>query len=327
MVRVSGGLTDEGRICDEGASRMWPEKGAWTKLSDCISKSIIGNPQLPVLDGPLDRSRDGAEAVQSTKTVRARQFGSLRRVVKQASAVFFRVCYERRPKGWALLATPNRGTSSFLRTRRADLRRSGLAPQARDLSTFANLPPQRGEVEAHRLVFVGELSPLGGCADLQHWLSLAAEVDTKRVVDITWVGEGTLRPVLDSQPLSPNMRQRFVSVSGEADLVGLFSGVGILVIPPFAGADSVPVREAMAAGLLVACNTRDPMLRIMVVHGHSGWHFNPLQPALAVEVLHDILSATVDRLNEMRLVSRGMMLSSISETVTAGAPAVLAGVL
>jgi glycosyltransferase involved in cell wall biosynthesis len=205
--------------------------------------------------------------------------------------------------------------------------RAGASPhvvvsrQAWDPGIFADIPPHRGVAEAHRLVFSGELSPFGGPADLQFCAALWAEHHPEREIDITWVGDGDLRAVLDAQPLPANMRQRFTGPLSGPSLAGVFGECGLLVVPHLTGTHSPPLREAAAAGLPVIGSSRDRLVRNMLVQGQTGWLFDPLQPRSMFEILDYAMSVPVDDLNEMRVTAQAWARMPWPRRVHAAAPA------
>ena len=186
-------------------------------------------------------------------------------------------------------------------------------PQPWDPTFLSGITPFRPAGAAHRLVFVGELSPLVGTADLQSVAAQWAEGHPAREIEITWVGEGDFRAVLDAQPLPSNMRQRFVGPLSGAALAEVFYRSGLLVVPDFFGRRDAPLREAASAGLPILGSRRNGQMMNAVLHGETGWLFDPLVTGAIFDALDTAMETSVDDLNQMRLEARARFAAQPSE--------------
>ena len=168
------------------------------------------------------------------------------------------------------------------------------------LQVFMNCELTRTGPDAHRIVYVGELTPRGGAAEFLSSAIAWAEANPKAQVEIMWLGEGDLLGVLQAQPAPTNLSQTFARIPSSNGLATLLERCGILVIPGLTDLRHCWITEAMAAGLPVLGSLRDSHVHALVVQNESGWLFDPLREKEMSAALNAALTATPARLNEMR---------------------------
>ena len=171
-------------------------------------------------------------------------------------------------------------------------------------SCFARLPASRPATDAHRVVYAGQLSPSSGVADFLLCAAAWAERNPCRRLELCWVGEGSLRGVLMAQPLPANLVQEFTGALASPEVAERFGRSGLLVIPSLSYGWPPFLKEAMAAGLVVLGNSRNPAIRSLVVPGQTGWLFDPFSPMDMLHVLDAALTATPGQLDAMRGAAR-----------------------
>ncbi len=185
--------------------------------------------------------------------------------------------------------------------------------RAWDLGPFSKVELFRSGDEAHRFIFVGDLCPLAGSLDFQYCAATWAAKHPNSEIDVTWIGQGDLRAVLDAQPLPLNMKQRFMGPVRGAALADVFGECGLLVVPEWAAGvgngGNAPVREACVAGLPVLGSRRNRLVTSLVLPGETGWLFDPMEPRSMTDALESAMSLSVDRLNEMRVAARARALA------------------
>ncbi len=183
-----------------------------------------------------------------------------------------------------------------------------------DLDLFHACSRNRSGVEAHRIVYAGDLSPESGAADVLICLAAWAEQRPDRAVEIWWVGDGDLSGVLEAQPLPGNMSQRLLGRLDRQAMAEVFAQCGILVIPPLAEDTRPLVLAALAAGLVVLDSRRPLRGRHVIQDGALGWTFDPLDPDDMLRALDRALESSPDELDRMRDIGRAFAGSSAAES-------------
>ena len=165
---------------------------------------------------------------------------------------------------------------------------------------FMNCQLTRTDPDAHRIVYVGELTPRGGAAEFLSSAIAWAEANPDAQVEIMWLGEGDLLGVLQAQPAPANLSQTFARIPSSNGLAILFDRCGIFVMPGLTDLRHCWITEAMAAGLPVLGSVRDTHVGALVVQNENGWLFDPLREKEMSAALNAALIATPARLDEMR---------------------------
>ncbi|MFC0406627.1 glycosyltransferase [Roseomonas elaeocarpi] len=184
-----------------------------------------------------------------------------------------------------------------------------------DLEPFAMLPERRSGAAAHRVLYVGALTPRAGVADFLAFAAAWAERNRERRLELWWAGDGDLRAVLDAQPLPPNLEQSFLPAPTLEELPQLLSECGLLAVSGSSEELFDTVLRAMAGGLPVIGNLRSQMVREAVVPGETGWTFDPRAPGSAVLALDAALAEPEAALDRMRVAARARALSHNADRV------------
>jgi glycosyltransferase involved in cell wall biosynthesis len=173
-----------------------------------------------------------------------------------------------------------------------------------DHRAFMNCQLSRIDPDAHRIVYVGELTPCCGAVEFLSTAISWAEANPLVTVEIMWFGEGDILGVLQAQPAPSNMNQKFARIPSANRLATAFAQSGLLVVPNLAGVRHSWIAEAMSAGLPVLGSVCDAHVRAFVVHDENGWLFDPRRGQQMATALNAALTATPERLDEMREVAR-----------------------
>lgn len=155
------------------------------------------------------------------------------------------------------------------------------------------------EAVAHRILFVGDLTPEAGVADLLLCARIWAEQNPNRQIEIRWAGEGDLQKVLAAQPLPANLRQHFSPLPRCAELAGLLADSTILAQPSFTETVRDFTADGLAAGLPVLGTTRGAAAPVLVQDGETGWLFDPFLPNAMYRALNRALRTPASHLARM----------------------------
>lgn len=169
-----------------------------------------------------------------------------------------------------------------------------------DLESFFACRRMRSDTEARRLVFVGDLTPGTGAADLLINVIAWAEQNPTQPVQIWWAGDGDLAGVLDAQPLPPGVSQRFMGQLEPREMAAAFAQCGLLIVPSFNNDRRAPVLEGLAAGLPVLGSQLNRRVLHLVRDDVNGWLFNPLEPDGLAQALNRAMSIPLGALEQMR---------------------------
>jgi glycosyltransferase involved in cell wall biosynthesis len=192
-------------------------------------------------------------------------------------------------------------------------------------------PLVRAAPEAHRLVHLGELSPECGAAEFLTSVIAWAEDNPTVPIDITWLGDGDLRGILQAQPLPANLTQSFEPTPASPDMAASLARCGVAVIPGFSETGISWIQNAMLAGLPVLGSVRVKHIRSFVVGDETGWLFDPLNDRELHAALSACMATSPDKLDEMRAAARSKAASrndavddrrSYQEPAHLGVPAV-----
>ena len=186
-----------------------------------------------------------------------------------------------------------------------------------DLALF-NRPARSRANGDLQIVHVGELEPEAGVADFMLCVAAWAERNPQRRVRVRWCGEGCLRGVLEAQPLPPNVQQLFPGRVTRNELAAMFLDCDMLAVPALADSWDDVVPEALAAQLPVLGSMQSRAVADMVVHGMTGWVFDPFENgamACAVELALNILPEELDRMRACAAARPKPSLPSLNERI------------
>jgi len=169
-----------------------------------------------------------------------------------------------------------------------------------DLSPFDCQARSRAADGTCRIIHVGDLEPEAGVADFLLCIAAWAERNPQRSVEIRWCGEGCLRGVLEAQPLPPNVRQHFLGGTARGELTGVFLDCDILAVPTLADPWDDVVSEALAAQLAVLGSSQSRTVAEIVVHGTTGWIFDPFENGAMARAVNLALNTPPAELDRMR---------------------------
>ena len=151
-----------------------------------------------------------------------------------------------------------------------------------------------------QIVHVGDLEPEAGVADFLLCVAAWAERNPQRRVGVRWCGEGCLRGVLEAQPLPPNVQQSFPGRITRSELAATFLDCDMLALPALADPWDDVVPEALTAQLPVLGSMQSRTVADLVVHGTTGWVFDPFENGAMARTVELALNTSPDELDWMR---------------------------
>ena len=175
-----------------------------------------------------------------------------------------------------------------------------LSSSRNDFASFDRPAQLRTGGDLRQIVHVGDLEPEEGVADFLLCVAAWAERNPQRRVGIRWCGEGCLRGVLEAQPLPPNVRQLFLGRITRKELATTFLDCDILALPALADPWDDVVPEALAAQLPVLGSTQVQAVADLIVHGMTGWVFDPFESGAMARAVELALNTVPDELDRMR---------------------------
>ncbi len=197
-----------------------------------------------------------------------------------------------------------RGAISAFGQGHVGARRELTLRQVTEITALLGCSLERTPADATRILYLGDLSPQSGVADLLSCIIAWADRNRDIPVGICWAGAGDLQGILRAQATPPNLRQSFRPPPAADALAALVAQCGILAVPNTGPVDLLPIAQAMAAGLPVLGSARCPEARLLVTSTATGWLFDPLSPVELSAALAAALSTPLMRLAEMRAAAR-----------------------
>ena len=185
--------------------------------------------------------------------------------------------------------------------------------------------------DAHRILYVGELSPNSGAAEFLSGAIAWADRNPDVTVELLWLGRGDLTGILQAQLLPANLTQVFEDLPLGDNLEASFAQCGLLVVPNLSAQHSPYVTAAMAAGLPILASKRCSHLRGLIEPGKTGWLFDPLSHDQTDAALTAVLRADAASLDDMRAAAMARI-ALLHQAMVSGSgdrrlwPALLSGI-
>ena len=183
-----------------------------------------------------------------------------------------------------------------------------------DVSAFANSPRTRPDDARLRLLCCGVLTSRKGVLPFLTQLSAWASAHPDTPLEIWWLGDGNLRPTLESFPCSPNLTQQFIGHVQYAELPHWYSQMDILVFPTLLDEWGLVVNEAMASGLPILGSIYAQAVTELVTEGETGWVFDPCSTVSVQSALDRLFQTSPDSLAAMRANARQRIAQLTPET-------------
>jgi glycosyltransferase involved in cell wall biosynthesis len=177
-------------------------------------------------------------------------------------------------------------------------------PATTSLGPFLSLPLERNGGPALRLLCVGNLIERKAPAAL---LEAARSVaGAARPVDLTFVGDGPLRPLLEQQAgrETAGLRVNFTGPVAYEALPEHYARAHVLAFPTLTDEWGLVVNEALAAGVPVLGSRASQAVEELVVDGLNGWILAGSDPASIARGLERVLHTPPARRAEMQSAAR-----------------------
>jgi glycosyltransferase involved in cell wall biosynthesis len=179
-----------------------------------------------------------------------------------------------------------------------------LEPYCAEIFPYLELPLEREEKIARRLLYVGQLTTRKGIAPFLDVLSEWLRKHPTQECEFWIAGDGPLRAELASIPVPPQLRLRFLGSIAYERLPELYAQGGIFVFPTLADEWGVVVNEALAAGLPVLGSLYSQALEELVQDGVNGWTYRPDHPEEIYLALDRMMTTEKEELASMRHAGR-----------------------
>jgi glycosyltransferase involved in cell wall biosynthesis len=173
-----------------------------------------------------------------------------------------------------------------------------------DVDLFTPVPRQRPEASCVRLLYSGMLAEHKGLRHFATQITVWARAHPSRSVEIWWLGDGALRPWLESQVLPGNLSQHFCGAVQYGEVAGFYAQCDTLVLPSLRDEWGLVVNEALASGLPVLGSVYSQAVEELVEEGRTGWIFDPLSEASALTALDRMFATTQAEMACMRDAAR-----------------------
>jgi glycosyltransferase involved in cell wall biosynthesis len=169
-----------------------------------------------------------------------------------------------------------------------------------DVALFAAEPRRRPAAANTRLLFAGMLTARKGLLPFVACVTAWARANPQRTIELWWLGDGELAPVLAACDLPGNVSQRFLGHVAYRALPQFYAQADILMFPSLLDEWGLVVNEAMAAGLPVLGSIYSQAVEELVEDGRTGWVFDPLSASSIHDALDRALNTSPLLLAEMR---------------------------
>jgi glycosyltransferase involved in cell wall biosynthesis len=177
-------------------------------------------------------------------------------------------------------------------------------PYSTDTALFQGVDRPNTRSQIRRLLYAGQLVGRKGLLPFIGHLSAWLARNPARHLQLRVVGDGPLRPQIQSAPRPANLELDVVGAIAYEALPALYAHADCLVLPTLADTWGLVVNEALAAGLPVLGSIRSQAVEQLIQHGRNGWVFAPDKPEELVAALDSALNASPDQLERMRLCAQ-----------------------
>ncbi len=177
-------------------------------------------------------------------------------------------------------------------------------PYTTEPDLWDQCPLTRDAHTAHRLLFVGQLNERKGIVPFTEQLARWSTAHPERRVEFSIIGSGQLRERLEAIDLPVNLSLELLGECSFAQIAEQYARSGILAFPTLADEWGMVVNEALASGLPVLGSVYSQAAAELCEEGKTGWLFRPDAPDELQRALDSALSASPERLDEMRQAAR-----------------------
>lgn len=205
----------------------------------------------------------------------------------------------------------------YVRSFRIDKKKICRVPYTTDNDPFLSIPQWEDNPEnIHRLLFVGQLVDRKGLKQFLPVLCRWLEEHPERRVRLVVVGDGPLRPWLESLKAPTNLSLQFAGNQPYERLPSYYAQADALVFPTLADEWGLVVNEALAAGVPILGSIHSQAVEELVDEGRQGWTFNPEKEANIYQAIERAFSTPGDELKKMRKAARERIAQVTPEEAT-----------
>jgi glycosyltransferase involved in cell wall biosynthesis len=177
-------------------------------------------------------------------------------------------------------------------------------PYTTEPGLWDQCPLTRDPQAAHRLLFVGQLNERKGIVPFTEQLARWSAEHPERRVEFSVIGSGALRQRLEAIERPANLSLELLGELSFKQIAEEYARSGILAFPTLADEWGMVVNEALASGLPVLGSVYSQAAAELCDEGKTGWLFRPDAPDEFERALDRALSASPERLDEMRQAAR-----------------------
>lgn len=205
--------------------------------------------------------------------------------------------------------------ASYIRRFAVPGERIAIVPQTTAIGRFLDVPLQRSDPDARRLLVVGRLTAGKGVERLLHALAAVGWACPQREIEMRVVGDGPERSSLQSVPLPANVHVGWTGHLEYDALPRCYARAGILAFPTLGDEWGMVVNEALAAGLPVLGSRYSQAVEELVRDGVNGWTFAADSHEELVGALERALATTPAQLAAMRAAARASIVQLTPDSI------------
>ena len=180
-----------------------------------------------------------------------------------------------------------------------------IVPYVIDMEPFMAVEPIDPSRETVRhMLYVGQLIERKGLRPFLHVLFHWARDNPSRNVELSFAGDGPLRPILKAMVPPRNMAFHFLGNIPYPSLPYVYSSADVVVFPTLADEWGVVVNESFAASRPVLGSKYSQAVQELIEDEENGWTFRPDDPREMYNALDRALQTSPNDLAMMGQAGR-----------------------
>jgi len=190
-----------------------------------------------------------------------------------------------------------------------------IVPYSTDVSRFAQNSLRRGEEQARRFLYVGQLIDRKGLLPFIGVLSQWAAAHSDCAIELLLAGDGPLRAELKAICGPANLKIKLLGDIRYEEAPRIYAESGVFIFPTLADTWGLVVNEALASGLPVLGSVYSQAVETLVTDGQNGWTFRPDDAEQTYDAIDRCMNTGVEALDEMRESARASAVKQTPEYV------------